>query len=235
MKTVEEIIGLAVKSVERSQMGLEIARVKADQELFALNLRRGFEAYLRQGLVGWRCGILSPVGPFREGLNYVHQGQSTWQTMKGGTTPQPLQLPLEKALFVAFLVNESPIAFDLNDFLADRLLDAVVGIGLIGNWNELFWNSGLEQLRQLKGSSLAVESYMTYHRLLHSSQDSEANAIVEKATSLFEKRKSNGFFSGGEQTEGGGNDNKFTVDYRLAAIMKRIGFNGVSIHSWRWE
>jgi hypothetical protein len=114
-------------------------------------------------------------------------------------------------------------------------LDAVLGRGLQNKLDEVAWTAGLDQLRQVKGSSLAVESYMTYHRLLRSSEKCGVQADIGKAISLFEKRKNNSFYGGGEQTEGGGNDNGITVDYRLAAIMKKIGYKGNSVHLWQWE
>ena len=233
-KSIEQIIELERQHIERSKKGFESARELRNPDLVALNVGQGLKTYLMQGLIGWRCGIMSPVSPFREALAFVRQGYSAWQTMNGRSTARTLHLPLEKAFFVAFLVNESAITFDLHDLVADRLLDANLGLGLQGEWNEEMWASGLEQLRQVKGSTLAVETYTTYHRLLRSSQDSEAKAAVEKATSQFEKRKSNGFYSGGEQTDSGGNDNAITVDYRLAAIMKKIGYKGDSVHSWQW-
>ena len=233
-KSPEQILANYRQPVERSKVGFEAARTASNPDLAAYNLGQGLKAYLMQGLVGWRCGIMSPVSPFREAMAFVRQGNLAWQTMNGSSTTRTLQVPLEKAFFIAFLVNERAITVDLDDLVADRLLDANLGLGLQGEWNEETWASGLEQLRQIKGSTLAVESYATYHRLLCSSQESEARAAVEKATSQFEKRKSNGFYSSGEQTDGGGNYNPITVDYRLAAIMKKIGYKGDSVHSWQW-
>lgn len=233
-KSPEQILANYRHHVERSKQGFDSAIEISNPDLVASNLGQGLKAFLMQGLIGWRCGISSPVNPFRECLAFVRQGYLTWQTMSGTSTTLTLHLPLEKAMFVAFLVNESAIALDLHGLVADRLLDAILGDGLQGNWDEETWTSGLEQLRQVKGSALAVESYTAYYRLLRSSQDSDATGTVEKAISLFEKRKSNGFYSTGEQSDGGGNYNAITVDYRLAAIMKKIGYKSDSVHWWQW-
>jgi hypothetical protein len=233
-KSPEQVLANYCQHAERSKQGFDSARAASNPDLAASNLGQGLKAYLMQGLIGWRCGITSPVNSFRGGMGFVRQGYSTWQTMNGSSTARTLHLPLEKTAFVAFLVNENPIAFDLHELVADRLLDANLGQGLQGEWDEEAWTSGLEQLRQVKGSTLAVESYTAYHRLLRSSQDGDVKATVEKAVSLFEKRKSNGFYSAGEQTDGGGNYNAITVDYRLAAIMKKIDYKSDSIHSWKW-
>jgi hypothetical protein len=233
-KTPEQILVLERQHVERSKNGFEVARANANADLAAYNIGQGLKAYLMQGLVGWRCGIMSPVSPFREALDFVRLGYSTWQTLNGSSDTRSLHLPLEKTLFVAFLVNESAVTVDHHDLVADRLLDAVLGDALQGEWDEETWTLGLEQLGRVEGSTLAVESYTAYHRLLRTSQNSEVKATVEKAISLFEKRKSNGFYRGGEQTDGGGNDNAITVDYRLGAIMKRTGCKSDSVHWWQW-
>lgn len=233
-KSPEQILANYGQHPERSKFGFDAARTASNPDLAACNLGQGLKSYLMQGLVGWRSGIMSPVGPFREALAFVRQGYSAWQTMNGSVTARALHLPLEKAALVAFLVNKSAVTFDFHELAADRLLDANLRLGLQDEWHEEMWASGLEQLRQLKGSTLAVETYTTYHRLLHFTQDGEAEAAVEMATSQFERRKSNGFYSSGEQTDGGGNYNAITVDYRLAAIMKKIGYKGKSVHSWQW-
>lgn len=235
VKSPEQILGNYCQHAERSKLGFDSAKIASNADLAAFNLGQGLKAYLMQGLIGWRCGITSPVGPFREALTFVRQGFSTWQTMKGRSAARALHLPLEKATFVAFLVNETAITFDFHDLVAERLLDANLAHGLHDEWDEESWANGVEQLRQTRGSTLAVETYTTYYRLLRYSHTGDVKVNVERAVLLFEKRKSNSFYSGGEQTDGGGDYNAITVDYRLATIMKKVRYKSDSIHSWRWE
>jgi hypothetical protein len=186
-----------------------------------------------QGLIGWRCGIVSPVAIFREAIGNLRNGLAMLKELdiRGSTQ----NLPFERASFLEFLVRENPSTFDFIDFVADRLLDAILGVRLQDEWDQEKWDTGLDQLRKIKGSALALESYSTYIQLLQSPQESNTIIVVEKAISLFEKRKSNSFFSGGDQTDGGGMDNSITVDYRLAAILAKIGYKSNSIHSWLWS
>jgi hypothetical protein len=231
--TPDQMLGLFRQQFERSKKGLEVARTSSNTHLAATNIRQGFKSCLMQGLIGWRCGLLSPVAPFRDAIGSIRQGMSILNEMDRSNN-FTTNLPLEKAAFLEFLVNEPPLVFDLTGLVADRLLDAILGRGFQDHWDEDNWSAGLEQLRKLKGSSLAVETYITYQCSLRSSQGDDIKATVEKAISLFEKRRSNGFYSGGDQTDGGGNDNAVAVDYHLAAIMKKIDYKSDSIHSWKW-
>lgn len=188
-----------------------------------------------QGLVGWRCGLSSPVPLFREGIARLRHGVWVYCAMVRGKGRDVIKrFPLERASFLEFLISDKPFAFAVTDLVADRLLDALLGRGLRGAWDDAQWAAGLDQLRKVQGSTLAVESYTTYCRLLRPSRDSDLEADAARAVSLFEQRKRNHFLGGGDQTEGEGNDNAVTVDYRLAAILKKVGLRSASVHSWRW-
>jgi hypothetical protein len=114
-KSPEQILANYQQHAERSKQGFDAARTTSNPDLAASNLGQGLKAYLMQGLIGWRCGITSPVSAFREGLAFVQRGYSTWQTMNGSSAAKTLHLPLEKGSFLAFLLNEDAIAPDLND------------------------------------------------------------------------------------------------------------------------
>lgn len=234
-KTPEQILAQHKKHEERSKNGIEIAKVTSNPELAAFNIRQTFKACMMQGLIGWRCGILSPVSPFQEAIRILRQSDTILNLIVAGrTSTAKSDLPLERASFLEILVDEPPIPCGLDGLVADRLLDGILGHGLQGGWDEEKWNFGFEQLRKIKGTSLACETYTTYRQLLIPSSDIDMRATVEMAVSLFGMRKGNGFFAGGEQTEGGGLDNSITVDYRLSAILKKVGFAFESIHSWKW-
>ena len=118
-KSLEQLFALERQQIERSKLGFESAKAKSQPDLVSLNLGQGLKACLMQGLIAWRCGLTSPVSAFREGLTFVRQGYSTWQTMNGSSAAKTLHLPLEKGLFLAFLLNEDAVAPDLNDLVAD--------------------------------------------------------------------------------------------------------------------
>ena len=58
--------------------------------------------------------------------------------------------------------------------------------------------------------------------------------LLNAGDELFRRRRGDGFFRGGDQTEGGGNDNEFTVDYRLAALAKHVGDTRTGPNRWLW-
>jgi len=101
------------------------------------------------------------------------------------------------------------------------------------------WRKGvspiLERLASKKRQALAVETYRTYFELLDAGGDSDhTTALVRAAEANYNKRSRDGFYSGGPTFMGGGPDNPYVVDFVLAAILKKIGWNGESLHKWKW-
>ena len=96
------------------------------------------------------------------------------------------------------------------------------------------WAEGLRQLKAEGRCALSIETYSTYYHLLRSGGDG-VEELVQRATQLFDMRKDDEFFMGGPETEGGDLDNLVTVDYRLAAILKKIRYAGENVHRWRWR
>src|SRR5262249_23035179 len=131
------------------------------------------------------------------------------------------------------LVDVASPNVDLRELTSDCLLDAVLGNGLRDGWDDSAWNIGMGQLRKNKRAALAVETYSAYDRRLHC-DIAVAAEQADIAAKRFEKRAANGFYSGGDPSAGGGPDNAISVDYRLAAVMKRVGYAGENLHQWRW-
>ena len=112
------------------------------------------------------------------------------------------------------------------------MLDAVLGQWLFEDWNASLWEAGMVQMHK-ESSELAVSAYAFYRQVSQASNQ-DFTKLEVMADELFRRRKKDSFFAGGVQTSGGGPDNDFTVDYRFAALSKRIGHAGNSIHAWRW-
>lgn len=115
---------------------------------------------------------------------------------------------------------------------AELQAEGFLGRALWGCWDQAKWDAAMQVFQQNKRTSLVCETYAMYERLLKTPAN-EAEPLVREAEILFRKRAKNGYLSGA-QTEGGGSDNAHTVDYRLAAILKKIGYSGETIHLWRW-
>jgi hypothetical protein len=233
-KTPAEILALQKEFAERSSRAFESTRHR-DASLAAMNLGHALDSFLMEGLIRWRCGIGSPVDPFKKGIAFFRQGLDKLQLATIAPAIRERNLPLEKASFMSFLVGETMFAPTAITLAADRLLDVLLVLGLSDAWDDAAWETGVGQLKKLKGTALAIETYSNYRHLLRHANDGDIESAVATGTNLFQKRKSNGFYSGGVSTCGGGPDNDIAVDYELAAIMKKVGCRSESIHQWRWE
>ena len=93
----------------------------------------------------------------------------------------------------------------------------------------------IAKLLKSKRTLLAGETYRNYFALLNSGSDhAKGNALIMIGEGLFERRKKDSYFSGSDQTEGGGQENQLVVDYRLAAAIKQAGVHSNSPHAWIW-
>lgn len=77
-------------------------------------------------------------------------------------------------------------------------------------------------------------TYRTYFDLLRDPADGAREVLVRKAEENWLKRKTNRFFEDSDSRDGHGDYNELYVDIYLAAVLKKIGWRGDSIHGWRW-
>jgi hypothetical protein len=232
--TADDMVAFFGEQADGAGEGILAAQSASDYYLAAVNCAEGFKCRLMQGLITWRMGR----NPTEHLCQAVRQFRNDWQAVMtiGGEAANPSDAAFEQVPFVAYLIGE-PLPFAVDPSVTsrvecDRLLDAVLGRWLFDTWDASDWQQGLEELRR-KGSQLAVETYELYSRMTQASHE-ELPRLAEEAATLFSRRKKDAFFAGGVQTAGGGPDNDFTVDYRFAALAKRVGYNGDSIHCWCW-
>jgi hypothetical protein len=225
--TATEMIAFFGEQAEDAIYGISAAKKKQSFELAVLNVNEQFKCYLMQGLIQWRNQVDSPKAALLQAVENFVAGVELIESMRGSGAVA--ELCFERASIVAYLVGvaiDSPAGTELS---SDRKLDS-----LIGNWlhtGELDQEYELH-LASLSGEKLASQTYRAYFELM--SGDGNSNDTVVTACKLFDQRKRDSFFSGGDQTEGGGSDNAFTVDYRLAALCKKINAPLDSVHRWRW-
>jgi hypothetical protein len=176
-------------------------------------------------------GIGSPEEPVRSSDAWIRNGVESLNRLH--QVPTATEIPLAQADIVSVLLNELPLPFDPSVLKMDCLLDAALGQALRDRWDEAMWAEGFRQLESEERCALSIETYSTYRRLLRSA-GVEAEMLAERAVILFERRRDDEFYMGGPQTEGGDLDNDVTVDYRLAAILKKLRYQGETVHQWRW-
>src|ERR1051325_5228970 len=228
-----ELVDFFAQRGKQTADAMEAALRRRELDLVAINVYEAFKSRIMEGLIRWRCDMGSPLECLKGAVEIARKGAALLIGDIGIETVSR-EMPLETASIIAFLTDQPIIEFDNSMFEHERLLDSVLGIGLHNGWENTKWALGLETLGKRKRAKLAVETYSVYDELIHASTK-EAPALVDQASQLFARRKKDGYYAGGIQTEGGGPDNDFTVDYRLAAIMKKIGFRGDSIHAWKWD
>ena len=118
---------------------------------------------------------------------------------------------------------------------ADVALDYQILDALDGQEWRVGLDEVLERLATRKRQSLAVETYRTYFDLLEADGNGARTEVLVKAAEVnYKKRAGDGFYGGGPTYMGGGPDNPYVVDFVLAAILKRIGWTGETIHKWTW-
>jgi len=214
----------------RSAGGLCAATSANNYQLAALNCRQGVKCRLMLGLIQWRSGD-DPTASLTECVRFHKEAIQSMKSIDNVTFTL-LDTSVERVGFVAYLVGAEWSVFDTTGFAADRMLDAILSNSLFGAFDPDGWDSGMSELRE-KGSPLAVASYENYKAAVRA--HSEAVTVsVSTAEECFKRRQSDPFFCNADQSEGGGTDNEFVVDYRFAALAKHIGLNSLSAHAWRW-
>jgi hypothetical protein len=212
------------------------AQAAGNFPLAELNARQLFKNRLMVGLLTWRLGgdprtaITDAVAGFLAGRQILRQ-------MDPGAKIDHL-VPLESALVVAYLIDKQPeyppdATADEEHDAYERRLDLLLAAAVRGQVDPVAVDAAVAELAARKRCKLAADSYRTYFQIL-GAQQGELDDLVRAAEKLYGKRARDSFYSGGEATDGGGPDNPHVVDYRLAAVLKKVGYQGESVHRWRW-
>lgn len=95
--------------------------------------------------------------------------------------------------------------------------------------------TSLYKINKSKRYQLVFNSYTNYFQILEDFENNlSINSKIEVAESFFRKRATNSYYSNGYGLDGGYLHNNLVIDFRLAAILKKIQYNGNSSHQWKW-
>lgn len=112
-----------------------------------------------------------------------------------------------------------------------QILDVIEG----REWREDIAET-IELLAVNRRQMLVAQTYRTYLDLLKTAgNEDQAEALVRIAEANYTKRARDSFYSGGPTYMGGGPDNRYVVDFTLAAVLKRTGWAGDTPHKWTWD
>ena len=225
------MVDLFAQQVLRASRGLDIAVSTRNYQLAALNVRQKFKAFLMQALITWRLGQ-KPNEPMEAAVETVAIGLEMLKQIDPAMNRYH-DIPVELSTFAAFLVGCDHPLVDVEQLNDERKLDGLLGNALLGGFDVASWNKVIRSFSESCRSKVAINSYRLYGELLGGTVD--ATVGEREGERLFAARKSDEFFSGAEQTEGGGEDNLVTVDYRLGALLKRLGQVSGGLHVWKWS
>lgn len=237
MKT-KEYIDFFATQIERSTRGLDVARGARNVQLAALNGRQLFKGHLITGLVRWKQGD-SPVQDFERAIQCVQEVSESvlsWDS----SFDTVASLPVARVALISRLLDKTPAEALTaraaeSDLAADVRLDALLAADISADDAIQSAVPLINGLSADKKSALAAETYENYFQILRSSIDpKELNQRAEKGEILFLHRAKDPYYRGADQSEGGGDDNAYLVDFRLAVVLKRAKYDGQSIHAWKW-
>lgn len=230
-----EMIEFFGKAFEGSQNGINIGKSKSNYQLVALNYRQSFKSKLMQGLISWRIESENPKQHIIGAVNVANEAVIELKSL--GSKNLADDFAIDTASILSLLAGKDfkMPEFSTKGIVFDRLLDFELAKSLQGKNNQTEWLNVLKGQKPTKRINLCLETYSTYHELLFNKDITKTEELVRKAEELFLKRLNDAFFTGSESTESGGLNNNVTVDYRLGAILKFIGYKGQSMHLWRWD
>jgi len=228
-----EAIDFFIKQSERAAKGLASAKLAENYQLSALNGRQLFKSKLMHGLILWRIGE-DPRRVFGEAVDAVVEGATVLQTLDGNSDVG-VDLPLERASILSYLIGRSFVLQATGSELSnpEKYLDNMLMSEIETGIRRDEFMAKIASVGEKKDFSLVARIYRSYADMLDKSEAPSEEAVTF-AEKLFLNRSTDKFYSGGEQTEGGGADNKLVVDYRLGAVLKKLGYIGNSAHRWRW-
>ncbi|MCP5005146.1 MAG: hypothetical protein GY941_14605 [Planctomycetes bacterium] len=206
-------LSLVDKKLSRVEKGIEAAKASNNSQLFALNIRQGFSGNLLKAL--YNCkeqGLLNDT--FKNVSEFYTQHIQSIESF------DDIDLPTDRVNILQYITGNDKLEVSNHFQSPDRILDFLLGEAFFGVDVHERWAIEIEKLASKEDQVLCYETYQNYWDLLNSQSDQVEN--LEKANVLFDNRKTDPYFQGADQTEGGGEDNSFVVDYRLLAIKKKL-------------
>lgn len=231
----QESLNFFATQLAGSARGLEVAKSSRNLQLAALNFRQMFKEHLMCGLIKWRQQE-NPTSYFDDAIRLITEAATTLPAWASSFNIGE-GLPLGRASLLASLTGAP---FDLGQLENSTLpvdvrLDCLLANASPSAKAMDLANALIGELRGGKRTALAAETYENYFHILASESNfARIEELLKKGEALFAKRARDAFFSGGDQTEGGGPDNALVVDYRLALALKKVRYGSDSMHAWVW-
>lgn len=208
---------------------LDARQGHSEPYLIELNLQQAAQNFLMSALIDWRHGLADPRPRLRLAMEQCLRAVRVLP-MLHTPTPPSLRFRFFDVVFLGLLLDASPpegclalIRECQATARAEVGLDYALAAALLGEASAL--EIAIPGAEVPKRQLLMRDTYSAYAELLKG--NSEQMPLAE---ANFVRRRSDAFYSGGLQIDGGGPDNGHVIDYRLAAIIKARKLPVESLH-----
>lgn len=179
-------------------------------------------------LLLWRLGK-DPSPVFVELVRGVESASLILEELDSSINPMSI-LPWVDAAYGASLTGLKIPPLNLEVLDNYVVADGFFGNVLMGHADIADWPQFRDAIPKNKRYDLARRTNEFYAGLLAGSVSAEDG--VRLGEQLWAEREEDTFFDTG--TGGCGDDNEMMVDYKLGAILKKIGSTVPTVHAWRW-
>jgi hypothetical protein len=228
----EKNISVTLRHIERKLGAIANWKAKGDADwVVSLNCEI-VTAYLEIALFRWRHGD-DPRSDLAAGLDWANKAIAEMQEWPP-TSEQVDRINWEFAQTMGYIAGRDlalPFALDA----AQTPHDAVDRLLAEALYDRPYRDALAEPMSRLAAKKLFAEphkSYCTYFAVLDAyEKGEELTPLIEEAEANYKIRKR---FQAGQGYQGWGFYNDYVLDWQLAALIKKTGWGGDSIHRWTW-
>lgn len=221
---IEERLALLHEMTEISREVISEALRDNNQDIVVHNLNRIAKNYLMVGLIEWR-NETDPTQSFQVVMGNVVRGVELSVALE-----QSADFDFFNIVYTAYLLGQSHPPVDLAVLEEQPKITGFFGNVLMGYADIADWPQYRDAVPKSKRYDLARRTNELYAGLLAGSVSAEEG--VKLGEQLWAEREDDTFFDTG--TGGFDDDNEMMVDYKLGAILKKIGSTVPTVHAWRW-
>ena len=234
----ERLITAERASIARRPNNIKILSTEGNLNGVLMNYGGWGECHIKIGLVQWRRGE-DPRPEFTAGLDAIEQGIAEAIIQDAGSQDID-QLRLQVAQPIAYLMGRTLPVLEgyapSEDELPDVVADFVLADALFDRPYKDRLPAVIKALGSKKRQMLALLTFQTYFDLLDAAGNPARIAeLAAKGDANYLRRKKNVFYSQGAVLSAGGDENDILLDWQLAAVLKKVGFQGESPNRWRWD
>jgi hypothetical protein len=235
MKPPAEILEFYDERAQSTEHWALVHRDQGNVPLALQNWDQSAKNRLFRALIGWRTGLLDPRPDMRAalmvseaavafiGTTDVGPLRTLFDPVPGAYSAILLDRPDSSAAVEAsrLAVRPTPRGLTVDRALEGWLIGVLVGRDA-GEGPDV-----AAALESRKRMGLVSQTYATYFELAQLGGDDvvEAIELTSRALELFARRRSDGYYGGGVQYEGGDMYNDVVIDYHLAAIWHVRGWD----------